>query len=98
MCLWSCFRLEVLKMDSSLKSKEKRKEWTWKQQTDLVKWQGTSLEGPLLKFDDPELDPLAVECFDCILKYCGDLPIGADMSEVKCVYTVLMVCIFLLLT
>lgn len=91
MCLWSCFRLEVLKMDSSLKSKEKRKEWTWKQQTDLVKWQGTPLDGPLLKFEDPELDPLGTECFDCILKYCGDLPLGQDMSEVKCVYTVLMV-------
>lgn len=78
-------------MDSSLKSKEKRKEWTWKQQTDLVKWQGNQLDGSLLRLEDPELSPLAVECFDCILRYCGDLSLEQDMSEVKCVYTVLMV-------
>lgn len=85
--------MELLKIDSTLKSKEKRKEWTWKQQTDLVKWQGTALEGSLLRFDDPELGPLAQECFECILRYCGDLPLTPEMSEVKCVYTVLMVCI-----
>ncbi|KAJ8922959.1 hypothetical protein NQ315_001505 [Exocentrus adspersus] len=79
-------------MDSSVKSKEKRKEWTWKQQTDLIKWQSAPLDGPLLKLDDPELTPLAIECFDCILRYCGDLPLTPDMSEVKCVYTVLMHC------
>lgn len=85
------FRLDLLKVDTSLKSKEKRKEWTWKQQTDLVKWQGTPIDGPLLKFDEPDLAPLAVECFECILRYCGDLPLTPEMSEVKCVYTVLMV-------
>lgn len=88
MCLFS---LELLKMDSSIKSKEKRKEWTWKQQTDLVKWQGHPIDGPLLKLDDPELNPLAIECFECILRYSGDQPLTPEMSEVKCVYTVLMV-------
>lgn len=83
--------MELLKIDSTLKSKEKRKEWTWKQQTDLVKWQGTPLQGSLLRLDDPELGPLAMECFECILRYSGDLPLTPDMSEVKCVYTVLMV-------
>ncbi|KAK4873712.1 hypothetical protein RN001_013072 [Aquatica leii] len=80
------------KMDASLKSKEKRKEWTWKQQTDLIKWQGTPLDGPLLRLENPELVALAIECFDCILRYCGDLPITPATSEVKCVYTVLMHC------
>ncbi|KAF2892985.1 hypothetical protein ILUMI_13189 [Ignelater luminosus] len=79
-------------MDSSLKSKEKRKEWTWKQQTDLVKWQGIPLEGPLLRLENLDLTPLAVECFECILRYCGDLPLIPGTSEVKCVYTVLMHC------
>lgn len=78
-------------MDSSIKSKEKRKEWTWKQQTDLIKWQGTPIDGPLLRLEDPDLSPLAVECFECILRYCGDLPLTPEMPEVKCVYTVLMV-------
>lgn len=78
-------------MDSSLKSKEKRKEWTWKQQTDLIKWQPNPIESSLLRMDDPELNPLAIECFECILRYSGDLPLTPEMPEVKCVYTVLMV-------
>lgn len=78
-------------MDSTLKSKEKRKEWTWKQQTDLVKWQSAPLESSLLRLEDSNLEPLAMECFECILRYCGDLPLTPEMSEVKCVYTVLMV-------
>lgn len=84
-------------MDNTLKSKEKRKEWTWKQQTDLVKWQSTPLETALLRLDE-NLEPLAMECFECILRYCGDLPLTPDMSEVKCVYTVLMVNILYLYT
>lgn len=78
-------------MESPTKAKEKRKEWTWKQQTDVIKWQNTPIEGPLLKLEDSELSALAIECFDCVLRYCGDLPLTPEMSEVKCVYTVLMV-------
>lgn len=85
----------MLKIDSTLKSKEKRKEWTWKQQTDLVKWQGMPLETSLLRHENPELENLGMECFECILRYCGDLPFTPDMSEVKCVYTVLMVSVIL---
>ncbi|XP_045475987.1 unconventional myosin-XV isoform X2 [Harmonia axyridis] len=84
--------LERLKNDSA-KSKDKRsKEWTWKQQTDMIKWQGTPLDGPLLAIENPELCLLAVECFECILRYCGDMPLTPEMTEVKCVYTVLMHC------
>lgn len=57
---------------------------------DLVKWQGVSLRSPLLRLPS-DLVPIALECFDCILRYCGDLPPDPDMTEVKCVYTVLMV-------
>ena len=74
-----------------MKNKDKRKEWTWKQQTDLVKWQPYLIEASLLRLEDPDLNPLAIECFECILRYCGDLPLTHDMTEVKCVYTVLMV-------
>ncbi|XP_076273553.1 unconventional myosin 10A isoform X2 [Rhynchophorus ferrugineus] len=85
--------MEHQRMDTvQQKSKQKSKDWTWKQQTDVIKWQGHPIEGPLLKLDDPELTPLAIECFECILKYCGDQPLTPDMSEVKCVYTVLMHC------
>lgn len=95
------YRLEILKADSSLKSKAKRNEWTWKAQTDVVKWQATPLRAPLLRLP-AALAPPALECFTCVRAYCGDLQpaeraIHQDLTEVKCVYTVLMVslhCIF----
>ncbi|XP_026324836.1 unconventional myosin-XV isoform X2 [Hyposmocoma kahamanoa] len=88
--------LEILKADSSLKSKAKRNEWTWKAQTDVVKWQATALRAPLLRLP-PALAPPALECFTCIRAYCGDLSpqersMHQDLTEVKCVYTVLMHC------
>lgn len=57
---------------------------------DLVKWQGTPIRSPLLRLP-MELSPLAIECFECILRYCGDLPPDPELTEVKCVYTILMV-------
>ncbi|XP_070500351.1 unconventional myosin-XV [Chironomus tepperi] len=58
---------------------------------DLVKWQSYPLTHPLLKLP-PELTPLAIECFECILRYCGDMAQDHEFTEVKCVYTVLMHC------
>lgn len=56
----------------------------------LVKWQGYPLQQPLLKLP-MDLNALALECFECILRYCGDMPQDRDFTEVKSVYTVLMV-------
>lgn len=70
---------------------EKRISTASKPHSDLVKWQGTPIRTPLLRLP-PDLSPLALECFDCILRYCGDLPPDPELTEVKCVYTVLMVC------
>lgn len=58
---------------------------------DLVKWQGSLIRAPLLRLPG-DISPLALECFECILRYCGDLPHDPELTEVKCVYTVLMVC------
>lgn len=106
---------------------EKRISTGSKPHSDLVKWQGTPIRTPLLRLP-PDLSPLALECFDCILRYCGyvqvsllfplciwlcekkikityicpmtrlhfyfyssDLPPDPELTEVKCVYTVLMV-------
>lgn len=95
--------MDALKTDtlkgSKHKNQQQRGEWTWKRQTDLVKWQAEPLRGPLLRLRPPELAALAIDCFMCVLRYCGDAPPPpatpngppADLSEVKCVYTVLMV-------
>lgn len=85
-----------LKVIESLKGKKKGKkgkdgaEWTWKEQVDLVKFTPVPIEQSLLRLDN-ELSALAVECFLCLMRYMGDQPLPPDMSEVKCVYTILMV-------
>lgn len=66
-------------------------EWTWKEQVDLVKFTAKPIGQSLLQLDTPELSDLAVECFICLMRYMGDLPMPTDVSEVKCVYTILMV-------
>lgn len=58
--------------------------------SDLVKWQGAPIRSPLLRLP-VELSALAIECFECILRYSGDLPQDPELTEVKCVYTILMV-------
>ena len=72
------------------KSNEKRLSTGSRPNMDLVKWQQSSLKTPLLRLP-PDLAALALECFDCILRYCGDLMVETDLTEVKCVYTILMV-------
>lgn len=57
-----------------------------------MKWQDSPIHAPLLRLPN-DLAPLALECFDCILRYCSDIPMEPELSEVKCVYTVLMVAI-----
>lgn len=57
---------------------------------DLIRWQGKYLQEPLLNIPK-EYAYFAIECFDCILKYCGDIPMHHSTCEVKCVYTILMV-------
>ncbi|XP_014248612.2 unconventional myosin-XV isoform X2 [Cimex lectularius] len=70
---------------------KKGSNWTWKEQVDLVKYTPTPITESLLKLS-PELNQLAIECFECAMRYMGDLPITPDLTEVKCVYTILMHC------
>ncbi|CAH0384305.1 unnamed protein product [Bemisia tabaci] len=91
-------KFEMLKtpngeIDGSLKlvNHKKGSDWTWKEQVDLVKYSPTPIQESLLKLD-PELNQLAVECFECSMRYMGDLPTTPEMTEVKCVYTILMHC------
>jgi len=59
-------------------------------QVDLVKYTTIPITESLLKLD-PNLNRVAVECFECIMRYMGDLPTTPELNEVKCVYTILMV-------
>ena len=60
-------------------------------QVDLVKFSAVPIEQSLLRLEPGELSELAVECFAAIMRYMGDLPMAPDSTEVKCVYTILMV-------
>lgn len=71
-------------------SKKKSDDWTWKEQLEMVKYTNVPISESLLKLD-PELDALAMECFECVMRYMGDLPTTPEFTEVKCVYTILMV-------
>lgn len=92
-----------LKVIESLKSKKKNKkskgqpdgtEWTWKEQVDLVKYSTVPIEQSLLRLD-ADLSGLAIECFLCLMRYMGDQPLPPETSEVKCVYTILMVSFYI---
>ncbi|XP_011310328.1 unconventional myosin-XV [Fopius arisanus] len=89
-----------LKVIESLKNKKKGKkakghhdgtEWTWKEQVDLVKFSQVPIEQSLLRLEG-EMSSLAAECFLCLMRYMGDQPLPPNMSEVNCVYTILMHC------
>lgn len=71
--------------------KKSSNDWTWREQLDLVKFTCVPLSEPLLKLEPP-LAEIAVECFECIMRFMGDLPTTPDLTEVKCVYTILMHC------
>lgn len=71
-------------------SKKKSDDWTWKEQLEMVKYTNVPISESLLKLDS-ELNLLAIECFECIMRYMGDLPTTPEFTEVKCVYTILMV-------
>lgn len=76
--------------DHELNGRAKKRSTSSRPHSDLVKWQGAPIRSPLLRLP-MELSPLAIECFECILRYCGDLPPDPELTEVKCVYTILMV-------
>ncbi|KAE8738383.1 hypothetical protein FOCC_FOCC016138 [Frankliniella occidentalis] len=89
--------LDVIESLKTKKNKGKSKgnkenEWTWKEQVDLVKFSPRPIEQSLLRLETEEVSELAVECFVCVMRYMGDLPMTTDVTEVKCVYTVLMHC------
>lgn len=81
---------QVVAEDHESNGRAKKRSTSSRPHADLVKWQGTVIRSPLLRLP-MELAPLAIECFECILRYCGDLPPDPELTEVKCVYTILMV-------
>ena len=64
--------LESEEKDSRRKKSGKRSDWTWRIYADLIKFQDESIKASLLKFDNPNLNKLAIATFEgkliCALK------------------------------
>ena len=58
----------------------------------MVKWTDRCIDSSLLRLDDHELNKLAAECFACIMRYMGDMPLTKNMSDVNCALTILSLC------
>jgi len=93
----------TFKMISSLKAKSLQKQqlkkrasqqndWTWRDQVELVKWSKSPIQASLLKFESPQMNKLALECFIAIMQYMGDYPLGKGQRVTDTVYTILMAC------
>ena len=70
----------------------KSEEWTWKDQVELVKWTDRMISNSLLRLEPSDVNKIALECFACVMRYMGDLPLLKNQHEVDCVNTILMYC------
>jgi len=91
----------TFKLISSIKAKSMQKEhnkkrgisdWTWKEQSDMVKWTKSPIQASLLKFESPSMNRLSVECFFCLMRFMGDYPLENNQQQMDCVYTILKAC------
>ncbi|KRX63936.1 Unconventional myosin-XV [Trichinella sp. T9] len=76
---------------TTLKRKSK-KEWTWKDVADLVKFTKSPIQNPLLKLDKGDVGKLAVDCFLNLMMYMGDYPLKKDNNYLDCVYKIMAAC------
>ena len=51
-----------------------------------------SFQNSLLRLEPSDVNKMALECFACIMRYMGDLPLLKNQHEVDCVNTILMYC------
>ncbi|XP_063236075.1 unconventional myosin-XV [Bacillus rossius redtenbacheri] len=84
--------IESMKNKKNKGKKANKNDWTWKEQVSMVKYSPVPIEQSLLRLETAELSELAVECFQAVMRYMGDHPMSPDVTEVKCVYTILMHC------
>ena len=74
------------------KKKASKSDWTWKDQVELVKWQSHMVDNSLMRLEHPELNKMALECFACIMRFMGDLPLAKNQLDVECVLVILNCC------
>uniref|UniRef100_A0A7E4VLF9 MyTH4 domain-containing protein n=1 Tax=Panagrellus redivivus TaxID=6233 RepID=A0A7E4VLF9_PANRE len=70
----------------------KKKDWTWQDVTDKVKFTEKPLTHSLLKLESSEFDKTAVDLFDCVMRYMGDMHKKRGQTITDCVYEILSAC------
>ncbi|KAK0396293.1 hypothetical protein QR680_001659 [Steinernema hermaphroditum] len=70
----------------------KKKEWTWKDVADKVKYSDQPINHSLLKIESAHADKMAQEAFLCIMRFMGDMNLKKNQSYTDCLYELLSVC------
>ncbi|VDN04137.1 unnamed protein product [Thelazia callipaeda] len=71
---------------------KKKKDWTWKEIAEKVKFTNKPITHSLLRLDNNEADKLAQDAFMCIMRYMGDENLKRGQTLTDCVYELLMIC------
>ncbi|VDN59410.1 unnamed protein product [Dracunculus medinensis] len=82
----------ISNVGDSLTTQRKKKEWTWKDISDKVKYTERPISHSLLRLDSNEADKLAQDAFLCIMRYMGDENLKRGQTFTDCVYELLMIC------
>ena len=67
-------------------------DWRWKNQLDMVKWTDRMINNSLLGLEPINVNKMALECFACVMRYMGDMPLLKNQHEVDCVNTIFLYC------
>ena len=76
----------------SLTRGRRRKEWTWQEITDKIKFSDRPISHSLIRLASPEADRAAVDMFTCVMRYMSDLSMKRGQTITDCVYEILSTC------
>jgi myosin-15 len=58
----------------------------------MVKWTDRMINNSLLGLEPLNVNKMALECFACVMRYMGDMPLLKNQHEVDCVNTIFLYC------
>ncbi|XP_022800015.1 unconventional myosin-XV-like isoform X1 [Stylophora pistillata] len=82
----------TLGKSSKANHKKDKEEWSWSGLAELVKYSRAPIQASLIRRESPQLNKLAVETFQTIMKFMGDLPLSKHQKETELVFNLLKTC------
>lgn len=76
----------------SLSLNRKKRDWTWQDINEKIRFSDKPINHSLLKLKDNDSDKLAVEIFSCIMRYMSDLSMKRGQTLTDCIYEILSGC------